>query len=180
MTVSLDKYANKNHYKLKRLVWEIMWAVAFRPTPRWCLNIWRRWLLGMFGAKVGKDVRMHGSVRVWQPWKLEIGENSWIDGDVGLYSVDLIRIGSNAVVSRGAYICTASHDISSERFELVTRPISIGDSAWIGARAIVMPGVKVGEGAVVAAGAVVTKDVEPWTVVGGNPARPIKRRVLSV
>lgn len=83
------------------------------------------------------------------------------------------RIGANAVISEGAFICTASHDIRSEAFELVTKPVEIGDSAWIAARAIVLPGRKVGEGAVVAAGAVVARDVEPDNVVAGNPARVI-------
>ena len=178
-TIRLERYSNPNPAKLKRLAWEMAWHLFFRPTPRWCLNGWRRWLLKAFGARIGKGVRFQGSAKIWQPWRLEIGENSWIDGDVELYSVDRIRIGANAVVSRGAFVCTASHDVGSERFELSTRPVEIGDCVWIGARAIVLPGVKVGEGAVVAAGSVVTKDVVPWTVVGGNPARMVKKRILT-
>ena len=108
-----------------------------------------------------------------------MGSQVWIDRDVNLYNVDRITIGDNAIVSDGAYICTASHDISKGDFPLTTAPINIGAGAWVAAHACVMPGVTIGEGAVVAAGAVVTKDVPPWTVVGGNPARPIKKRVIA-
>ena len=131
-----------------------------------------------FGARIGKGVRIQGGARIWQPWKLSIGDFSWIDGGVSLYSADSITIGANAVVSEGAFICTASHDVTSETFKLATKPITIGDGAWVASRAIVLPGVSVGEGAVVAAGAVVTHDVEPWTIVAGNPAKVVKKRVL--
>lgn len=180
MKLDLKNYKNRHSLKSKigRVVWNVVWALFFRTTPRWCLNGWRRFLLRLFGAKVGKGVRIQGGVKIWHPWKLIIGENSWIDGGVSLYSVDVISIGDNAVISNGAFICTASHDISSKTFELVTKPIIIEGSAWICSKTMLMPGVKVGEGAVVATGAVVVKDVEPWIVVGGNPARFIKKREL--
>ena len=106
---------------------------------------------------------------------------SWvaIDDAVNLYSADKIKIGTKVAISREALICTASHDISKPNRPLVTAPITICDGVWIGARAIVLPGVTIGEGAIIAAGAVVTKDVEPWSVVGGNPAKVIKKRVIS-
>ena len=180
MEIKLNQYRNRHggKNKLRRLVWEVVWAVLFRTTPRWCLNGWRCFLLRVFGAKIGSGVRIQGGAKVWQPWRLTIGDNSWIDGGVSLYSVDEIVIGANAVVSDGAFICTATHDISSETFELQTMPVTIGDSAWVCAKATVLPGVKVGEGAIVAAGSVVSKDVEPWTVIGGNPAKFIKKREL--
>ena len=179
MPVNLSKYSNNNPKKLKRLFWEIIWAMFFRLTPRWCLNGWRCFLLKAFGAKIGRGVRIQGGAKVWQPWRLAIGDNSWIDGGVSLYCVDDIRIGSNAVISEGSFICTASHDIGSETFNLVTRSIEIADSAWVCSRATVLPGVKIGEGAVVAAGSVVTKDVSPWTVVAGNPAKEVAKRNLA-
>ena len=180
MGVELGRYSNRHggKNKLRRLVWEVVWAVLFRPTPRWCLNGWRCFLLCFFGARIGKCVRVQGGAKVWQPWRLTIGDNSWVDGGVSLYCVDYIRIGANAVISDGAFICTATHDISSETFELKTSPVTIGDSAWICAKATVLPGVTVGEGAIVAAGSVVSKDVESWTVIGGNPAKFIKKREL--
>lgn len=117
-------------------------------------------------------------MKVWAPWNLSVGSYVAVDEGVNLYSVDKIKIGTKVAISREAFICTASHDITKPNRPLVTAPITICDGVWIGARAIVLPGVTIGEGAIVAAGAVVTKDVEPWAVVGGNPARVIKRREL--
>lgn len=178
--IDLRRYRNPHGHTLRRFLWEVVWAIGGRWTPRWTLNGWRRMLMCAFGAKIGKGVRFQGGTSVWQPWRVRIGANSWIDGDAKLYSVDDIRIGHDAVVSEGAFICTASHDLASGTFALTNAPIEIGDYAWICGHAIVLPGVKVGEGAVVAAGAVVTKDVEPWTVVGGVPAKVIKKRSLDV
>lgn len=94
------------------------------------------------------------------------------------YSVDEIVVADQATISQGVRLCTASHDISSRTMELSTAPIRIAENSWVSGWSIILPGVTIGEGAVVAAGAVVTKDVEPWTVVGGNPAKFIKKRVL--
>lgn len=162
-----------------RLAWEVVWPILTGWTPRWILNGWRRGVLRLFGAKIGCGVMVQRSTQVWQPWRLTIGDHCWIDGRVKLYSVDQITIGAHAIVSEGAYICTASHDVTSPTFQLKTAPIEIGDMAWVCSRAIVLPGVKIGEGAVVAAGAVVAKDVPPWTIVGGNPAKEIGRRVVG-
>ena len=110
------------------------------------------------------------------PQNIRIGANSWIDGNVNLYSVDEITIEDNSVISDGAFLCTATHDTSSPRFQLATLPIAIGNNVWIAARAIVLPGVVVGDGAVIGAGSVVTKDVASSTTVAGNPARQIEKR----
>ena len=128
----------------------------------------------------GRGGTFHPSAKVWAPWNLKVGCCVAIDDYVNLYSVDKITIGSKVAISREAFICTASHDITKPNRPLVTAPITICDGVWIGARAIILPGVTIGEGAVVAAGAVVTKDVEPFTVVGGNPAKFIKKRELVV
>ena len=108
-----------------------------------------------------------------------MGEYACLSADVDCYSVDSITVCDQATVSQGVKLCCAGHDISSRILELTHRPIFIEQSAWVAAWSIILPGVTVGEGAVVAAGAVVTKDVEPWTVVGGNPAKFIKMRVIS-
>lgn len=176
--VRLDKYVNRNEGKKKRLLWDICWRLFAATTPRWMLQGWRCRLLRLFGAKVGQGVSVHGGARIWMPHNLEIGESSWVGDHANIYCVAPIRIGAHAVVSEAAFLCTAEHDISDSRFELKTAAITVGDNAWIGSRSIVLPGRTIGEGAVVAAGAVVTKDVAPWTVVAGNPARVIKTRVI--
>lgn len=178
MKVDLSRYVNRHSDKSIRLAWDVVWRLFAATTPRWMLQGWRRFLLKMFGAKIGPNVQVNGGASIWIPNLLEIGENSWIGDGANLYCVAPIKIGANAVVSEKAFICTAEHDISSVKFELKTAPITIGDMAWVGARAIILPGRNVGEGAVVAANSVVTHDVEPWTVVAGNPARVIKRREI--
>lgn len=148
-----------------------------RTTPRIGLGFaWRRALCRAFGARLERGVRIYPGVTIWAPWKLEMGKDSCLAEGVECYCVDRVTIGEKVVVSQGAYLCTASHDIEKESFDLVTKPIVIEDRAWVCAKAAVMPGVTIGEGAVVAATATVVKDVEPWTVVGGNPAAPLKRR----
>ena len=180
MNLDLARYQNRHSFKSKvaRLAWECVWVLLFRPTPRGLLYGWRRFLLRLFGAKIGNGVHVLPSARVWQPWKLTMGDYSCLSEDVVCYSVDRITIGAQAVVSQGAFLCCASHDISSPTLELVHKPIVVESQAWVAARAFIAPGVRVGEGAVVGACAVVTKDVEPWTVVAGNPAKIIKRRVI--
>ena len=108
-----------------------------------------------------------------------MGAYACLSENVDCYAVDAIVVGDQATVSQGTKLCTASHDISSKIMELATKPISIGANAWVAGWSIVLPGVTIGEGAVVGTGSVVTKDVEPWTVVGGNPAKFIKKRELK-
>ena len=108
-----------------------------------------------------------------------MGAYACLSEDVDCYTVDEIVIGDQATISQGVKLCCASHDIASKIMELTYRPIVINANAWVAGWAIILPGVTIGEGAVVAAGAVVTKDVEPWSVVGGNPAKFIKKRVLK-
>ena len=113
------------------------------------------------------------------PWNLEMDEYSCLGAEVDCYNVDKIKIGAHSMVSQKAYLCAASHDISRSYMPLVTSPIIIKDQAWIAADAFIGMGVTIGQGAVVGARASVFKDVEPWTIVGGNPAKFIKKRVIN-
>ena len=108
-----------------------------------------------------------------------MGAYASLSENVDCYTVDEIIVGAQTTVSQGTKLCTAGHDITSRIMELTYAPIHIGANAWVAAWSTILPGVTIGEGAVVAASAVVTKDVEPWTVVGGNPAKFIKKRVLK-
>jgi len=179
--LNLQNYQNRHSLssKLGRSVWNIVWLLFFRSTPRGVLYGWRRSLLRGFGAKIGKGVNILPSCKIWQPWNLTMGDYSCLSENVDCYSVDQITIGKQVVVSQGAFLCCASHDISSPIMELTFAPIIIEDSAWIAARAFVGPGVTIGEGAVVGACSVVTKDVSPWTVVAGNPVKVISKRIIK-
>lgn len=180
MKLELENYQNRHPLssKVMRAVWNMVWLFLFRPTPRGILYGWRRFLLRLFGARIGKGVNILPSCKIWQPWMLSVGNYSCLSENVDCYAVDRISIGEQVVISQGAVLCTASHDISSPIMELTHLPIVIGSQSWIAAYAFVGPGVTIGEGAVVGATASVYKDVEPWTVVGGNPAKFIKKREI--
>lgn len=183
MELNLKNYKNRHSLKSKigRVVWGVVNATLLRllPTGFGITRRLRNLTLRVFGAQIGKGSTFHSSARIWQPWNLTMGRQSAIGDRVDCYSVDKITIGNQVTISQDVYLCTASHDITSLIMELKTAPIVIKDQAWICARAIIMPGVTIGDGAVVAAGAVVVKDVAPWTVVGGNPANVISKRVLK-
>jgi putative colanic acid biosynthesis acetyltransferase WcaF len=162
--------------KAGRALWNFVWICMFRFTPRlpvfWA---WRRFLLRLFGAKVGRGVKIYPSARIWMPSNLEAGNQSMIGPYTDIYTVDKVVLGENAWVSQYCFLCTASHSITDPNRALVTRPIHIGRGAWVAAGAYVGPGVTIGEGSVVGARACVVNNVEPWTVVGGNPARHLRR-----
>lgn len=181
--LNLKNYKNRHSLASKtlRMAWNVVWLILFRLTPNRLriFNEWRVFLLRCFGAKIGKRCVVFNSCEIWQPWKLTIGDYVALSENVVCYTVDRITIGNQTTVSRDAFLCCASHDVTSPIMELTYAPITIGSNCWIAARSIVMPGRSVGDGAVVAAGAVVTKDVEPWTIVGGNPATAISKRELK-
>ena len=164
-------YANK----LLRVVWGACWLVFFRftPPPLWA---WRRALLRAFGAKVARGARIYGSVRVWNPANLVVGEGALIGRGVNVYNQGPIEIGRNAVISWGATLCSSTHDVEDPSFPLVLKSIRIGDDAWIAAEAFVGPGVTIGEGAVLGARGVAMKDLAEWGYYGGNPAIHLKPR----
>jgi putative colanic acid biosynthesis acetyltransferase WcaF len=132
--------------------------------------------LTVFGARIGKKVIIRPTVRTTYPWKLTIGDYSWIGDDVDLYTLGEIAIGSNAVVSQKAYLCTGSHDPSEVDFPIYTKPIIVQDQVWICADVFIMPGVTVGAGAMVAARSLVTLDVPPTMVAMGSPAKIVRSR----
>jgi putative colanic acid biosynthesis acetyltransferase WcaF len=163
--------------KAARVLWGITWAVLFRCSPRIGFG-WRRFLLRLFGATIGRNARISPSVKVWAPWNLTVGDEASIAHGVDCYCVDQLQIGSHATVSQYAFLCTASHDVADPHMRLITAPIHVADQAWICAGAFVGQGIIINEGAVVGARAVVTKSVEAWTIVAGNPARYIRKRQL--
>ncbi|MBP2550523.1 putative colanic acid biosynthesis acetyltransferase WcaF [Neorhizobium galegae] len=166
--------------KIKRGIWVLVWLMLFRPTPRGFCNGWRIFLLRLFGARIGRGSKVAASCFVWAPWNLEMGELSVLGDGVDCYTMEKIVIGSKVAVSQRSFLCTGSHDITSLRRPLITRPIMIGDHCWIAAESMVMPGVTIASGTVVGARSLVTKDLPAWSVCAGHPCVVIKpRRVAS-
>jgi putative colanic acid biosynthesis acetyltransferase WcaF len=176
----LDITANRRASKWSRkaLAGRALWAVVqvfFRFSPRLFWG-WRRGLLRLFGARIGREVHLHPSVRVTIPWNLDIGDFAAVGDDVRLYNLGLVTIGAKATVSQGAHLCAGTHDYANPALPLVKAPLRVGEGAWICADAFVGPDVTVGDFAIVAARAVAVKDVPAWTIVAGNPARHIRDR----
>lgn len=184
---SVEKKNDLSHYQnalsrknqIARLIWSITWAIFARPLPKSFGNKWKIFLLKIFGAKIGKGSVVYSTAKIWAPWNLELGDYVAIADHVDCYNVAKIFIDSNTTISQYAYLCSASHDISDYKNPLITAPITIHKQAWIAAGAFVNMGVIVGEGAVVGARACVFKNVEEWSIVGGNPAKFIKKRIIS-
>ena len=164
--------------RVTRMAWGVVWALLFRPTPRWALHCWRRGLLRAFGATVGAGCRIDPSARIWLPSNLCLGDYVAIAEDADIYCVAPITIGSKTTVSQRAFLCTASHDITRLTRPLTMAPIDIGDHVWIAAEAMVYPGACLGEGAVVAARGVFRGTAAPWTIHAGNPGRQVGMRQL--
>lgn len=135
-------------------------------------------MLRLFGATVGKHVNIYSTATVYMPWNLTIGDWSAIGEYAFIYNLGPITIGNRVTISQRAHLCAGTHDYRKPSLPLLKPPIIIHDQAWICADAYVGPGLTVGEGAIVGARAVVVKNVEPWMIVGGNPAKPIKKREM--
>jgi putative colanic acid biosynthesis acetyltransferase WcaF len=152
-----------------RALWMLVSLVVFE-SGFWPVYGLKRLLLRAFGSRVGKAVVIKPHVRIKYPWRLSVGDHAWIGESVWLDSLAQVDLGAHSCVSQGAYLCTGSHDRSKATFNLITKAIRVEDGAWVGARALLLGGVTVGRGALVAAGAVVTQDVAPGRLVSGNPA----------
>jgi putative colanic acid biosynthesis acetyltransferase WcaF len=175
-THSGPSFSLKN--RLARVVWSIVYALFFRYSPK-PLHKWRAFLLRCFGASVAKGVHVYPGVKIWAPWNLELKEECGIASGVNLYSQGKISIGYRSVISQNVYVCAGSHDYTKIGFPLITKPIVIGDQVWVAAAAFVHPGVTIGEGCVIGACSVVTKDMPQWMVCAGHPCKPIKERVIA-
>lgn len=161
--------------RIARLTWEVVYATLFRPSLR-PFHGWRRLLLRAFGAKLGLHTHIYPRARIWAPWNLTCDEYSCIGDGAIIYNPKQVFLGARSIVSQDAYICGATHDYNDPAFPLVSAPIALKPYSWVCARATVQPGVTLEEGAVLALGAVATRDLESWTVYGGVPARKIKTR----
>lgn len=175
MPVDIVQHLRNANYPAGTQGRRVLWALArplFHLSPRWCYG-WRAALLRAFGARVGQGSRIYPSVQVMFPWNLDLGDHVVVGAGAQLYALAPIRIASSVLISQGAHLCAGSHDHRQPHYPLVLKPIAVDSGAWLAAECFVGPGVRIGAGAVVAARAVVVRDVAAGTVVAGNPARPV-------
>lgn len=179
--IDLDQY-DQSWYAVGRpkwvvLLWWLVQALVF-PLTLHTQNGLRGAVLRLFGAKVGKAVIIRPSARFYYPWKVQIGDYSWIGSNVELYSLDRIQIGNHCVISQKSYLCTGSHDPTDSAFGLVVAPITVENGAWVATDCFIGPGVTVGANAVVGARSSVFRDLPAQYICVGTPCRPCKPREI--
>ena len=161
-----------------RVLWSIVHLIFFKYSPR-PFHSWRSFLLRLFGAKIGKSVHIYPKVTISAPWNLIVQDEVGVADGVDLYNQGKIFLGYRAIVSQRSFLCSSTHDYTLKGHPLVISYIRIENLAWIASEAFIGPGVTVGEGAIVGARSAVFRDVDSWSIVGGNPARFIKIRTLN-
>lgn len=172
-------FQSKN-YSIYENIARILWAICrlfFKYSPR-SMFFFRNFLLTIFGAKIGKNVKIYGSVVITLPWNFEIGEGSSIGENALIYNLGYIKIGTKTTISQRVHLCAGTHDYRSLEMPLVRDKIIIGNNSWICSDSFLCPGISVGDYSIVAANSTVTKNVLDWDIVGGSPAKFLKKRIL--
>lgn len=162
--------------RLRILLWSIVWPVLCAWTPK-PLNAWRLIWLRLFGCKIEGTPFVHQRARIEMPWHITLHDQSCVGDRANLYAMGEIELGRKCVVAQEVYLCTGTHDFNDPHLSLVTAKITVGDDAFVGARAFVLPGVHIGNGVIVGACSLVTRSVKPWSVVAGSPATFLRSRV---
>lgn len=180
--VALSHFSSKNYdkgaSKFKQFLWFFVNALFVRAS--WNPFMWIKIvLLKLFGAKIGKGLVIKNNIIIKQPWFLTLGDDCWIGENVWIDNIAPVVIGSNVCISQGAMLLTGNHDYTDSSMPYRNAPITICDGAWIGAKAIVCPGVIVGECAILTVGSIATKDLEPFGIYQGNPAQKIRTRKIK-
>lgn len=157
-------------------IWWLAQATLFRGSPHFAYR-WRAALLRLFGANVGRGVRLRSTVTITYPWKLKLGDYAWVGDRAILYSMADITIGAHSVISQGCHLCAADHDLASIDFPVRARPIHVGREWWVASDVFVGPGVSIGDGAVVGARSVAFSDLPPGMICYGLPCKPVRPRM---
>ncbi|MBU0762314.1 MAG: WcaF family extracellular polysaccharide biosynthesis acetyltransferase [Candidatus Altiarchaeota archaeon] len=176
--MKLEKYSRPKSDKcgnIRFILWYLVNCVFFKSSLPLPCRV-RIFLLRLFGAKIGRSLFIQHSVNIKYPWRLEVGDNVWIGENVWIDNLDWVRIGSNSCISQGACVFTGNHDYKKETFDFFSKPVTIEESVWVGAKSIICPGAVLKSHSVLCIGSVVKKDTESNMVYSGNPAKPIRKR----
>jgi len=179
--VDLSRTSRRGYYSGRSYAYRAAWLIVealILLNPLVTSYTAKRWVLRRFGARLGKRVLIKPSVHVKYPWHLEIGDDAWIGERAWIDNFVKVRIGANAVVSQGAYVCTGNHDWSDPGMGLIVKPVTVEDGAWVGAFARIGPGVTVGREAIVTLGSVLLQDADERGVYTGNPAVRVRERTI--
>ncbi|MBM3399141.1 MAG: colanic acid biosynthesis acetyltransferase WcaF [Bacteroidetes bacterium] len=142
-------------------------------------NAWRRGLLRLFGAKIGQGVVIKPLVNVKYPWKLSIGEHPWLGEGVWIDNLGKVSIGSNCCISQGALLLCGNHNYHKPSSDLMVGDITLENGVWIGAKAVVCPGVTCNSHAVLSAGSIATANLDAYKIYSGNPAVAVRERIIE-
>jgi putative colanic acid biosynthesis acetyltransferase WcaF len=178
----LESFVLPRHFRGRSSAFVQMWwlvqGTLFRASPQ-VMYGFRRWLLRLFGARIGKKVLIRPTAEITYPWKVRIGDYSWIGDHAVLYSLGDIVIGKHCVISQRSYLCTGTHDHNRPTFDISAHTITVEDEAWLAADVYVAPGITVGRGAVIGARSSIFRDLPPMWIYLGSPARAVKPRLPS-
>jgi len=173
-----NDWFDKGAGSVKGVIWYFV-NVLFFINPMNPLSGLKKFLLRLFGAKIGNNVLIKPAVNIKFPWKLSIGDNSWIGERVWIDNLTEVSIGANVCISQGAMLLTGNHDYKKESFDLIIGKITLEDGAWIGAKSVVCPGVTVKSHAILSVNSIATKDLEAWQIYQGNPAIKVRKRIIT-
>lgn len=177
----LERFSNTGFSRGAGRIKEVLWILLGQPLvhSHFPGSRWRKKVLVLFGASIGKGFIIKNRVRVKFPWKLSVGDNCWIGESVWIDNLAQVVIESDVCISQGAYLCTGSHDYNCESFDLITDGILLERHSWVCAHTKVAPGVTFGEGAVLSLGGVATAPLQAWSVYGGVPAKFLRTRKVT-
>jgi putative colanic acid biosynthesis acetyltransferase WcaF len=179
--IHLSKFQNSWYRAGRSVWWRASWMFLGQPLMR---SVWfqssklRAQLLRLFGARIGERPVIRQGVTVKYPWHLILGDDCWIGEQVWIDNLVTVRLGNDVCLSQGVYLCTGNHDWSDPKFGLMVAGIEVHDGAWAGAKSILMPGARLGEAAICAAGSVVSGTVSAYQIAAGNPARAVRTRKI--
>jgi putative colanic acid biosynthesis acetyltransferase WcaF len=176
----LSKYAHVEYLSGRNVFICFCWYfvnIIFFINPLNPVSKSKVFLLKLFGAKIGKSVNIKPSVNIKYPWKLSVGDHSWIGENVWIDNLDNVTIGANCCISQGALLLCGNHNYKLSTFNLITKPIVLEEGVWIGAQSVVCPGVTCKSHSVLSVGSVANKDLDAYSIYQGNPAVKVKERV---
>lgn len=158
-------------------LWWLVQDTVFRWSPQFLFGF-RVWLLRLFGAKIGADVRIRSTTRVTYPWKLTIGDHVWVGDDCVFYNLAEIVLGNHVALAHDVYLCTGLHDYTRIEFPISAQGIHLEDEVWLPNDVFVGPGVTIGRGSLVGARSTVLNDLPPGMICYGYPAKPVRSRPM--